>query len=104
MINPDRFIRYDFDQRTKEDTRVFLGAIDILNGFASANLLIADTWLGPEVSSFMNVEKCIYKLLDIFCADATKKVTSSDVVVRPSCVLISAGLLFLRQLYISATQ
>jgi hypothetical protein len=56
------------------------------------------------MGSFLNVEKCAYKFSDIFCADATKKVTSSDVVVRPSCVLISAGLLFLRQLYISATQ
>jgi hypothetical protein len=104
MINPDRFIRYDFDQRTKEDTRVFLGTIDIINGFASSSVVIADAFLRPEMGSFMNVEKCTYKLLDIFCADATKKVTSSDVVVHPSCVLISAGLLFLRQLYISATQ
>ena len=104
MINPDRFIRYDFDQRTKEDTRVFLGAINILNGFASSYVVIGDTFLPPEMGSFMNVEKCTYKLLDIFCADATKKVTSSDVVVRPSCVLISAGLLFLCQLYFSATQ
>jgi len=78
--------------------------IDILNAFASSGTVIADAWLDPEMSSFINDEKCAHKFSDILCADVTNKVTISHVVVRPSCVLISAGLLFLRQLYISATQ
>ena len=84
-IKRDRFLQYNFNNRTEVETRVFIDGLGRMVAIADADLLrqmaISTSIPGAErqrllllkIKSFL-VKECAYKMLDVMCADRFKLV------------------------------
>jgi len=78
LTRKDRFLRYDFVNRTEEDVRVLVSGIDVLGGLGSSGMLTRYTQQAyPRMVSFVN-EKCSRMMMDIFCADLFRECNVMD--------------------------
>jgi hypothetical protein len=104
-IKRDRFLQYNFNNRTDVETRVFIDGLGRMVAIADADLLrqmaISTSIPGAErqrllllkIKSFL-VKECAYKMLDVMCADRFKLVRCLVGVVVEVWLCCCGGVVF----------
>jgi len=104
-IKRDRFLQYNFNNRTDVETRVFIDGLGRMVAIADADLLrqmaISTSIPGAErqrllllkIKSFL-VKECAYKMLDVMCADRFKLVRCLVGVVVEVWLCCCCGVVF----------
>jgi len=69
LIPKNRFIRFDFENRTEVDIRAITNGLSLLQGV----MAMLKTFSEPKLHSFVG-DTCLFKLFDLFCGDMFREV------------------------------
>jgi hypothetical protein len=98
LIPLDRFIRYDFDNRTEEEIGVMARGIAVLSSFAASQTLSTITKsYNPKLESFAKT-RCAYTMFDGLCVELFREVIK----LPRSCLFCSLVVVSLLISYLSS--